>query len=68
MCVCGSLALCYLVKAQMITILLSIPRLPADQGEKFLKILQLLLPRVATFDTFFGASVKSDLSRYIMKT
>ena len=24
--------------------------------------------RVSTFDTFLGASVKSDLSRYIMKT
>ena len=23
--------------------------------------------RMVTFDTFFGASVKSDLSRYIMK-
>ena len=41
-CLCGSLALvhCYLVKAQMITILLSISWLPADQGEKLLKILQ----------------------------
>ena len=40
-CVCGSLALCYLVKAQMITILLSISQLRADQGEKLLKLLPL---------------------------